>query len=161
MTLLLAPLVASSSVSAEPSDYLPYDALKSRRGIKAGRPKPDAEPPTFAPSIPIFKIDDIEAQEIQPGSGDPISDEDLVVLRYIIRQDDGTNIDDSNLTLAAVFRPGAHQVLPGIEDAVIGMRRKGERRIRASAERIYSYVDHIQLNFLCSAEQHIRNIWSN
>lgn len=88
----------------------------------------------------MYDVAGIETQDIQPGSGDPVTDDDLVVMRYVIRAADGTTIDDTNLKQRAVFRPGAHQVLPGIEDAVIGMKPKGERRIRASSERIYSSI---------------------
>lgn len=54
--------------------------------------------------------------------------------------DDGTTIDDANEKLAAYFRPGAHQVVPGVEDGVVGMREGGKRRIKGSAERVLTSV---------------------
>lgn len=136
LTLLLAPLVVPlgpRNVSATER----YDPLKSRRYIDVGRPKPDAEPPKFSSSVPVFSIDDsLQAQDISTGMGDAVSTGDLVRARWLVRLADGTTIDDSNMSQPSLFRPGSHQVPSGIEDSVIGMRVNGERRVSGSAERI-------------------------
>lgn len=137
LTLLAIPLILpGSSLSVSASDQT-YDPIKSRRYIDAGRPKPDAEPPKFVSSIPVFDIDkDLHAQDISSGTGDSISSGALVRAHWIMRLADGTTVDDSSMSQPALFRPGTHQVPPGIEDAIIGMRTNGERRVSGSAERI-------------------------
>lgn len=54
--------------------------------------------------------------------------------------EDGTTVNDDNEKQAAMFRPGAHQVPPGIEDAVVGMRAGGVRRVCGSSERVLTKV---------------------
>lgn len=142
LTLLLSPLIAlpSHSVAASSTIEL-YDPIKSRRYINTGRPKPDAEPPKFSTSIPVFSIDEkLQAQDITSGTGDVVAPGNLVSCRWLVRLEDGTTIDDINIAQPSLFRPGSHQVPPGIEDSVIGMRARGQRRVSGSAERILTYV---------------------
>lgn len=61
----------------------------------------------------------------------------LVAVDWSVSLPDGTIADSRSDTL---FRPGAHQVAPGVEDSVIGMKEGGCRLVRASSERIYSVV---------------------
>lgn len=53
---------------------------------------------------------------------------------------DGTTVNDANERQPALFRPGAHQVPPGIEDSVVGMRVGGVRRVCGSSERVLTRV---------------------
>lgn len=127
------PALASST------DIEEYDVFKSRRYVDIGPPSPTAEVPKFSSTIPVFSIDDkLQAQDISAGEGAPVTANALVVARWIIRLSDGTMVDDSNARRPSLFRPQAHQVSPGIEDSVVGMKKGGHRLVSGSAERILS-----------------------
>lgn len=116
-----------------------YDVLTSRRYIDIGRPEPPNAPaPSFKEGIATFALDDkLQAQDVVIGSGDKaVRPSSLVAARWVVFLSDGTMVDDANERQAAFFRPGAHQVIPGIEDAVIGMRSGGRRTVVGYAERI-------------------------
>lgn len=137
LTCAIAPLLAVPfrSISA-PVEI--YDNFKSRRYINTGRPPPDSKPPAFVSTAPVFPIDDeLQAQDIQKGTGKAVERGSLVLCRWVVQLSDGTTIDDSNLKTPTVFRPGvgSQQVPPGIEDGVIGVQVNGQRRISCSAER--------------------------
>lgn len=136
--LLLPFLLPLSRANAQQAPVEHYDPLMSRRRlVNVGPPPPDAKPPTFQKGTPTFSIDDgLEAQDLAQGKGDAIARGSLVSARWLLTLADGRTIDDTNIATPVLFRPGAHQVPPGIEDSVIGMRASGQRRIRGSAERI-------------------------
>lgn len=141
--VVLSLLAASSvlpliqDVLAEQAEVESYDANKSRRYIPEGRPPPDRPAPKFDKSKALFDIDeDLKAQDLTTGSGEVIEKGTLVKARWLAVLDDGTTVDDSNETQAALIRPGAHQVPPGIEDAIIGMQKGGVRRVSGSSGRI-------------------------
>lgn len=140
-TVLALPAIfipyADNPALASSTDIEEYDVLKSRRYVDIGPPPPSAEVPKFLSSIPVFSIDDkLQAQDISAGEGAPVTDHALVVARWIIRLSDGTMVDDSNARRPSLFRPQAHQVAPGIEDSVVGMKKGGHRLVSGSAERI-------------------------
>lgn len=138
--LLLSP-VATSAISEKPG---PYDAMTTRRYIPIGRPAPESLPPSFAKDRKVFQVaDGLQAQDIKQGSGDAIKNTTLVVARWRLCLDDGSIVDDANFRQPAVFRPGTHQVPPGIEDSVLGMRTGGSRVVSGTAERILTYVRQI------------------
>ena len=115
----------------------PYDALTTRRYVQNGRPPPDRPAPRFSKDKPIFQIDDeLKAQDVVQGSGGTVGTGTLVFARWVAILEDGSTVDDSNEKQPALFRPGAHQVPPGIEDSILGMRAGGVRRVSATAERI-------------------------
>lgn len=139
--LLALPALLLSRVTddaiASPTDIEDYDVFKSRRYIDIGPPSPTAKVPGFSSAIPVFSIDDkLQAQDVSTGEGAPITGSTLVVARWIVRLSDGTLVDDSNAQRPVLFRPYAHQVSPGIEDSVVGMRKGGHRLVSGSAERI-------------------------
>lgn len=114
-----------------------YDVLKSRRYIDIGPPSPPSDLPGFVSDVPVFSIDDrLQAQDVALGDGPPVTPSALVVARWRARLPDGTVVDESNARRPVLFRPHAHQVPPGIEDSVVGMKRGGHRIISGSAERI-------------------------
>lgn len=137
---LMAAALASNAIPQADADQMiiePYDAIKSRRYVEIGRPPPDRPAPKFVSGKPVFNIDDeLKAQDVSPGEGDYVDNSTLVVARWISVLDDGTTVDDANERQPAIFRPGAHQVPPGIEDGIVGMRTGGVRRISATAERM-------------------------
>lgn len=134
-TLSVSPL--NSMTQAASIDDFPYDSNKSRRYVDVGRPPPDRNAPAMKRDRPIFSIDDqLRAQDVTVGKGDPVKPGTLVIARWVAILDDGTTVDDANENLPAIFRPGAHQVPPGVEDAIVGMRSGGVRRIVGSSERI-------------------------
>lgn len=115
----------------------PFDGLTTRRFVDTGRPQPDRTPPTFSKEKEVFKIGgDIQAQDTEVGKDVVVEDGSLVKARWVVILADGTTVDDTQLAVPALFRPGAHQVVPGVEDAVLGMRRGGKRRVSMSAERL-------------------------
>lgn len=137
--LLLAPQISTPPARSSPTDEKSYDVFKSRRYIDIGPPSPDSEPPRFLSDKPIFSIDEgLEGQDINIGEGPPAESGSLVVARWIIHLSNGMTVDNSNMNSQALFRPFAHQVIPGIEDSIIGMRKGGHRRVAGSAERILS-----------------------
>lgn len=77
---------------------------------------------------------------MRAGAGQVIDATCLVAARWVMVLDDGTTVDDENEKRVALFRPGAHQVPPGVEDAVVGMKEGGWRRVRGSAERVLTSV---------------------
>lgn len=118
-----------------------YEPITERRYVTIGRPAPDAAAPQFAasPAPKPFESPDgqLRLQDVERGTGtDDVIRGALVSVRYVVRMADGTTVDDGNAKRPVLFRPGAHQVPPGIEDAVIGMRLGGRRRVNGSAERI-------------------------
>lgn len=135
---LLALIASCAALQIRrPAESVPiYDAMKTKRYVDLGRPPPDRKPPTFIDGQPVFPIDTLQAQDLTVGKGDAVKKGTLVVARWVTVLDNGSTLDDSNEAHPAVFRPGAHQVPPGVEDAVIGMRVGGVRRVYGTAERI-------------------------
>lgn len=115
-----------------------YDAIRTRRHVGIGRFPPDRPAPEFDSRKKLFQIDaGLEAQDVKVGQGDvSVQSGSLVVARWAMVLEDGTTVDASNERQAAIFRPGAHQVPPGIEDSVIGMRPGGKRLVKGTSERI-------------------------
>lgn len=116
----------------------PYDANKTRRYVEIGRPPPDRPAPQFEAGKKRFKVGaGLEAQDIHTGQSDiSVQPGSLVVARWVMVLEDGTTVDIANEKQAAMFRPGAHQVPPGVEEAVVGMRPGGVRRVKGTSERI-------------------------
>ncbi|CAN8075665.1 unnamed protein product [Agarophyton chilense] len=138
MTFLATLPIAVVSKSVESASE--YDAIKTRRYVDLGRPPADRKPPTFVENIPVYPIDQLRFQDIVVGNGETVEKGTLVVARWVTVLDNGSTIDDTNESRPAMFRPGAHQVPPGVEDAVIGMRVGGVRRVYGTAERILTNV---------------------
>lgn len=143
LSLLTASIFATniSSVQGAQSDKLtapPYDANKTRRYVEIGRPPPDRPAPQFEAGKKLFKVGaGLEAQDIRIGQGkNSVQPGNLVVARWVMVLEDGNSVDFANEKQAAMFRPGAHQVPPGVEESVIGMRPGGVRRVKGSSERI-------------------------
>lgn len=67
---------------------------------------------------------------------------DLVAVRYTGRLDNG-EVFDSNLEMEEPleFRVGDGMVIPGFEDAVLGLEEGGERTVRIPAEQAYGPRD--------------------
>ncbi|KAI0567188.1 FKBP-type peptidyl-prolyl cis-trans isomerase [Gracilaria domingensis] len=122
----------SKSVKGAPE----YDAIRTRRYVDLGRPPADRKPPTFIDNVPIYPIDELKIQDIVVGNGGTVKNGSLVVARWVTILDNGSTLDDTNENNPAMFRPGAHQVPPGVEDAVVGMRVGGMRRVYGTSERI-------------------------
>lgn len=142
ITLLPAFLFPFLPASAQNYPKLPtpkYDANKSRRYLEIGRPSPDRSPPDFT-ATPFTVDEDLLAQDLTVGKGSTVERDSLVVARWVMVLADGTTVDDTNERQPALFRAGTHQVPPGIEDAVVGMRVGGVRRICGSSERILAKV---------------------
>lgn len=145
-TAALAPAGAAQIVEL-------YDANKSRRYIDQGRPLPDRPAPVFESGKSLFTIaNDLQAQDIRVGSSDAASvvRGSLVVARWTLILEDGTIIEDSSST-PSMFRAGSHQVLPGIDDTVIGMKPGGMRRVRGPSERIFRYIASFILDTVYNA----------
>eukprot|EP00177_Eucheuma_denticulatum_P001269 GFKZ01002308.1.p1 GENE.GFKZ01002308.1~~GFKZ01002308.1.p1 ORF type:complete len:222 (-),score=23.27 GFKZ01002308.1:303-968(-) len=139
LPILSLPLLPAESQTFTTPPPPNYDANKSRRYIPIGRPAPDRAAPTF--KTKPFSIDpNLQAEDLRIGTGALVEAGSLVVAKWVMLLDDGTTLDDANEELAAYFRPGAHQVVPGVEDGVVGMREGGKRRVRGSAERVLTSV---------------------
>lgn len=67
---------------------------------------------------------------------------DLVAVRYTGRLDNG-EVFDSNLEMESPleFRVGEGMVIPGFEDAVLGLEEGGERTVRIPPEQAYGPRD--------------------
>lgn len=140
LSLAAASMLATqaSEVEAARNKEPSYDAIKTRRHVGIGRFPPDRPAPQFDPGKKRFEVDaGLEAQDVQEGRGDAsVRSGSLVVARWTMVLEDGSTVDDSNENQPAMFRPGAHQVPPGIEDSVIGMRPGGVRRVSGTSERV-------------------------
>lgn len=66
----------------------------------------------------------LQIQVIEQGEGDPVTSADLVALRYELRKEDGTLIQDSDQT-GQPFVTGTEGVFPGFAEGLQMMREGG------------------------------------
>lgn len=80
----------------------------------------------------------VEIQDLEAGTGEIVSVGAEAVVRYTGMLSDGT-VFDSNMetTETLSFRVGAHQVIPGWEAGLVGMRVGGRRRLYIPSDQGY------------------------
>ena len=66
---------------------------------------------------------------------------DTIMVHYVGTLDDGTRFDASSTSSPLVFKVGEGDVIPGFEDAVIGMRPGESKSIRIPMEECYGPRD--------------------
>ena len=100
----------------------------------SGGPVPiasDVERATFAPSLGIHldsmsrRPSGLYVQDLETGTGAVVTRGRTAVVRYTGWLPDGTEIDSGEISVSV----GSHQTIPAWEEALLGMRVGGKRRI--------------------------------
>jgi FKBP-type peptidyl-prolyl cis-trans isomerase SlyD len=82
-----------------------------------------------------------EAQSQEVGTSPAISDGSKVQLQYTLTVDEGKVLDSNNGGEPLAFTQGQHEIIPGLEKALDGMRAGEEKKVTLKAADAYGEVN--------------------
>jgi FKBP-type peptidyl-prolyl cis-trans isomerase len=100
------------------------------------------EKPRWAPQSPVVRDDGLITQVMAAGSGSIAKRGDKITVHYVGMLSDGGVFDSSRRRDAPFsFWVGEHQVVEGLDDALLGMREGEVRRVTVPAALGYGPVE--------------------
>lgn len=116
------------------------------------QPLPSALPPASVtasasanpPAGPITTPSGLQIEDLRTGTGDAVRSGDRVTVQYVGTLPNGSEFDSSRKPGRSpfVFKVGAHQVIEGWEEGLLGMRVGGLRRLTIPGDLAYGQRGH-------------------
>lgn len=99
---------------------------------------PAEGPPTLPPGLTTERSDSgLESIDVTPGEGAAVRAGRPVAVRYRVWLLDGTLADRVGEDEPARFVPGMGEVIPALDEGVLGMRAGGRRRLIVPSDLAY------------------------
>ena len=94
--------------------------------------------PALSEAIKGGKVDTIVATDIVLGSGEEIKEGDKIQIHYIATLQNGQEFDNTHKKGSALaFTVGDKNIIPGLNEGIIGMKVGGQRIIIIPSEKAY------------------------
>mmetsp|Transcript_8494 Transcript_8494/g.37868 ORF Transcript_8494/g.37868 Transcript_8494/m.37868 type:complete len:255 (+) Transcript_8494:52-816(+) len=98
-------------------------------------------PPKFDSSKEVVKVEDLEYQDVAPGTGRQIESGNLAVAHWKTILENGIVVGDTRIEGKPIFfRVGAGQVEKAVDRMVVGMRVGGKRRVKGLSAAMLSDI---------------------
>lgn len=123
--LLLLSLVAVVATTACKSK----DAEAPPKQVAVATPTPTPEPP-YVPPPPVTTESGLRISELAKGIGTPAERGTVVEIAFVARNEAGEELDKGTLE----FTVGEAKTLPGLDEGVVGLARRGKRLLEIPAE---------------------------